>query len=99
MIPLSMSGNNIDKYKGDERIAAQVGLDFANEFRSHGIEIIGGIGVFNRQVESVIKADPEGTNYSDCKALYEVRIAEIRLFGVKTVEVPGRLECIDSYIR
>lgn len=98
MIPLSMS-NNVDKYQGDERVAAQVGLDSANEFRSHGIEMIGGIGVFNRQVEDVIRIhNVEDTNYSECKALYEVRIAHLHLFGFKNVDVPGRLECADHFI-
>lgn len=95
MIPISMS-DNVNKYQGNERIVAQSVLDYTNEFRSHGKEMIGGIGVFKRQVHEVIRRDvPEAGVFSRCKEFYEVRIADVHLFGLKSVDDQGRYECIE----
>lgn len=88
--------DNVDKYQGNERIVAQSVLDYTNEFRSHGKEMVGGIGVFKRQVYEVIRRDvPKAGVFSKCKEFYEVRIADLGLFGLKGVDEHGRYECIN----
>lgn len=77
-----LAKDGLESFTGEERRAAQQALDQINDSMSHGIEAIGNLGVFNRQVTRVEQEEkPMEGVYSSCTAFYKVYVADISFFG------------------
>lgn len=85
--------DGIEKFEGDEKLAAVEAVRFIEDFYGGSIEIISAAGTYNYKVESVVEeVVPEEGRYSDCDKLFEVKIAKVGLFGV-VGDYTGRTVC------